>query len=113
MYACENFYDGIYMHNYSDKKLFRHLVPYNMDEDKKIVSLDSWKKEKEIEREWVDEDIPANPYSGLPIMLASAYWRGNLDGRKEKWLELRWHIATLILLNVVSIVVIILLSRYR
>jgi len=83
-----------------------------MDEHK-IVSLDTWKKEKEIEREWVGEDIPANPYSGLPIMLASAYWRGNLDGKKEKWLELRWHIATLILLNVVSIAAIILLSHYR
>jgi len=76
-----------------------------MDEDKKIVSLDSWKKEREIEREWVDEDIPTNTIRDLPIMLASAYWRGNLEGRKEKWLELRIHIFTLILSNFVSLFV--------
>jgi len=76
-----------------------------MDEDKKIVSLDSWKREKDIEREWVDENIPANPIRDLPIMLASAYWRGNLEGRKEKWLEIRIHIFTLILSNFVSLFV--------
>ena len=84
-----------------------------MDEDEKIISLDSWKRKREIEREWVDEDIPANDYSGIPILLASVYWRGNLEGRKEKWMELRPHIATLIIMNVVSIAVIILLSYYR
>lgn len=73
-----------------------------MDENK-IVSIDEYKKERELEREWVDEDIPANPMRDLPIMLASAYWRGNLDGKKEKWMELRLHIFTLILSNFVSV----------
>ena len=73
-----------------------------MDENK-IVSMEDYKKERELEREWIDEDIPANPIRDLPIMLASAYWRGNLDGKREKWMELRIHIFTLILSNFLSL----------
>lgn len=73
-----------------------------MDEDK-VISIDKYKKECELEREWVEEDIPANPIRDLPIMLASAYWRGNLDGKREKWMEIRLHIFTLILSNFVSL----------
>ena len=77
-----------------------------MDKEEKIISLETWKKEREIEQEWIDGDIPANQLHHLPLMLASAYWRGLLDGKKEKWNELRWHIATLFLSNFVSIAVI-------
>lgn len=73
-----------------------------MDENK-IVSMEEYKKERELEREWIDEDIPANPIRDLPIMLASAYWRGNLDGKREKWMEIRIHIFTLILSNFLSL----------
>ena len=73
-----------------------------MDENK-IVSMEEYKKERELEREWIDENIPANPIRDLPIMLASAYWRGNLDGKKEKWMEIRIHIFTLILSNFLSL----------
>lgn len=73
-----------------------------MDENK-IVSMEDYKKERELEREWIDEDIPANPIRDLPIMLASAYWRGNLDGKREKWMEIRIHIFTLILSNFLSL----------
>lgn len=73
-----------------------------MDEDK-VISIDKYKKERELEREWVEEDIPANPIRDLPIMLASAYWRGNLDGKREKWMEIRLHIFTLILSNFLSL----------
>lgn len=75
-----------------------------MDENK-IVSIEEYKKERELEREWIEEDIPANPIRDLPIMLASAYWRGSLDGKREKWMELRLHIFTLILSNFVSLFV--------
>lgn len=77
-----------------------------MDKEENIVSLDSWRKSKEIEQEWMDEDIPANHLHHLPIMLASAYWRGHLDGKRQKWNELRWHVATLMLSNFLSIAVI-------
>lgn len=77
-----------------------------MDKEDKIVSLDTWKKKKEIEQEWLEEDIPANHLYYLPIMLASAYWRGHLDGRRQKWNELRWHMFTLFLSNFISIAVI-------
>ena len=73
-----------------------------MDEDK-VISIEEYKKERELEREWIDEDIPANPIRDLPIMLASAYWRGNLDGKREKWMEIRLHIFTLILSNFLSL----------
>jgi hypothetical protein len=73
-----------------------------MDENK-IVSMEEYKKERELEREWIDEDIPANPIRDLPIMLASAYWRGNLDGKREKWMEIRIHIFTLIFSNLLSL----------
>lgn len=73
-----------------------------MDEDK-VISIEEYKKERELEREWVEEDIPANPIRDLPIMLASAYWRGNLDGKREKWMEIRLHIFTLILSNFLSL----------
>ena len=73
-----------------------------MDENK-IVSMEEYKKERELEREWIDEDIPANTIRDLPIMLASAYWRGNLDGKREKWMEIRIHIFTLILSNFLSL----------
>jgi hypothetical protein len=73
-----------------------------MDEDK-VISIEEYKRERELEREWVDEDIPANPIRDLPIMLASAYWRGNLDGKREKWMEIRIHIFTLIISNFLSL----------
>ena len=73
-----------------------------MDEDK-VISIDKYKKERELEREWIDEDIPTNPMRDLPIMLASAYWRGNLYGKREKWMEIRLHIFTLILSNFLSL----------
>jgi hypothetical protein len=72
-------------------------------DDEKVISMHTWKKERELEKDWLQDPIPAKPLNTLPLMLASAYWRGNLDGRMEKWRELRWHIVTLIFSNFVSI----------
>ncbi len=78
-----------------------------MDESDNIVSLDIWKKERELEKGW-DEDLQEDQseYSGLPVMLASAYARGVFDGKRHKWMEIRLHILTLIVSNFLSIAVI-------
>lgn len=85
-----------------------------MDESDNIVSLDIWKRERELEKEWeesVQEDL--SEYSGLPVMLASAYARGVFDGKRHKWMEIRLYIFTLILSNFISIAVIWWLTSNR
>jgi undecaprenyl pyrophosphate phosphatase UppP len=84
-----------------------------MDEGDNIISMHEWKREKDLEKEFLsDED--ASEFSHLPIMLASAYARGIHDGKIQKWMEIRLHILSLILSNLVAIAVIFwLLSQRR
>lgn len=84
-----------------------------MDEGDNIISMDEWKREKDLEKEFMSSE-DASEFSHLPIMLASAYARGVLDGKMQKWMEIRLHILSLILSNLVAIAVIFwLLSQRR
>ena len=82
-----------------------------MDEEEKIVSLQDWKRNRDEENS--EEEFDKDQLHNLPIIIASAYWHGILVGKREKWMELRWHMASLLFSNLVSIAVIWwLLSRH-
>lgn len=79
-----------------------------MDEQKEnLIHLDSWRKAVnpsipaiEEEEEWYEEgSIPA--FFG--VSLAAAYTRGILDGRREVWMSLRWHILLLTATNAITL----------
>jgi len=86
-----------------------------MDEqENKIVSLDKWKssvakKSSDIgakEEEEFFEEKGETSYTGIGALLLSAYMRGNLDGKMQKWYEIRPYILTLILSNFLSVILV-------
>lgn len=83
-----------------------------MDEEENVVWMDVWKQKKKSEEEvseWYEDE---EKHAGLPIFLAAAYSRGILDGKIQKWMELRIHILSLIASNLIAFAVIIwLLSK--
>ena len=81
-----------------------------------IISFQKWKEAKVEDQDITakeedpeGEDIPAFELGARMagnIFLAAAYSKGYSDGKIHKWMELRWHILTLILSNFVAIAVI-------
>jgi len=81
-----------------------------------IISLQKWRETKvedqditAKEEDAEAEDIPAFELGARMagnIFLAAAYARGYSDGKIHKWMEIRWHVATLIASNFVAIAVI-------
>jgi hypothetical protein len=85
-----------------------------MDEqENKIISLDKWRaavaedpttigaKEEEF-----FESKPEGSYTGIGALLAAAYMRGLLDGKAQKWIEIRIHVFALIISNFISVMVV-------
>jgi len=89
-----------------------------MDEEKNnVIPLDRWRKAPAPKEEDIgaleEDDIGAQEFFRSAPIIAAAYMRGNLEGRMQKWLELRPFILTLILSNLLSIALIWWLSEIR
>ncbi len=89
-----------------------------MDEEKdNVISLDKWKdrvrtvvqeedmipepEEKPEEDSAEKIEIGANMTRG--ILLTTAYAQGLSDGKEIRWMELRWSILALFILNIIAI----------
>lgn len=79
-----------------------------MDESKNnLIYLDKWKKEVKVGIPALEEEEDSFEPGSIPaffgVSIAAAYTRGILDGKREKWMELRWSILILVATNFLTL----------